>query len=153
LNNIVGEAFRVAYAQQRLAMLSEQMRKAALSPSKTSAVTCNAPQGEKFTSSRTAAASQEAVTPVMQSAELTNGSDANVTRAKHSRREERVTSALLCRFPYETRAIRRRRCSINDNLLISCFHDGEVSALESKTGPTAAAFTRPVMRRLLIFDA
>ncbi|CAL8095352.1 unnamed protein product [Calicophoron daubneyi] len=30
LNNIVGEAFRVAYAQQRLAMLTEQVRNAAL---------------------------------------------------------------------------------------------------------------------------
>ncbi|TPP57873.1 Tensin-4 [Fasciola gigantica] len=86
LNNIVGEAFRVAYAQQRLAVLSEQMRNAVLSPSKTSTtIVSSVLQNEKCTPSpRVVVSSQQVLTTVLQSTELTNGSKSHPTVPKHS---------------------------------------------------------------------
>ena len=57
----------------------------------------------------------------------------------------RLTSALLIRLSHQTRAmLRRHRCSNTEIQLISSARRGQVSEPYSKTGLTAAVYTRPL---------
>lgn len=86
MNNIVGEAFRVAYAQQRLGLLSEQMRNVVLSPKMTTPAISSVFQTEKFhPSTRTADPRQQALAPFLSSTEMTNGSNSHPAVPKHPR--------------------------------------------------------------------
>ncbi|VDP81943.1 unnamed protein product [Echinostoma caproni] len=56
-----------------------------------------------------------------------------------------LTSALLIRLPHQIRAMRRgQRCSNTDSSFLSCFLNGQVPSPYSRTGRTAAEYTRPL---------